>query len=164
MKKLRLGPLASLFLLTSLLLLSACTNGKRSYKVTTITYSKGLDTLFAQDKTTAFKKALQGATIEVTIQNDTLMTVEGLPTRSGLTLHRVKARKNSDLPKYTYRATDKDGNTLDISLSERGFKQFTLRTRALYLFPEKIGSNKLTLSSSDMRKWQATIEVKGEKQ
>lgn len=154
-------PLLPLF---CLFLLAACTNGERSYRITAVNYSKGLDTLFAKDKTDAFRNALQKATIEVTIADDTLMTVKGIPSMPELTLHRLKARKNSDMPKHTYRASDKDGYTLDISLSGRGFKDFTLKTRALYLFPEKIGADKLTLSPSDTRKWQATVEVKGEKE
>lgn len=153
-----------LLIFAGLSVLSGCTNGDRTYKVTSVNYSKGLDTLFAKEKTDAFRKALQNKTIEVSIKDDTLMIVKGLPTAESLTLHRVKVRKNSDLPKYTYRISDKDGNTLDISLSGRGFKNFTLKTRALYLFPEKIGTDKLTLSSSDTRKWQAGIEIKGEKQ
>lgn len=157
-------PVIGLLIFSGLSVFSSCTNGDRTYKVTSVNYSKGLDTLFAKDKTDAFKKALQNQTLEVSIKDDTLMIVKGLPTTESLTLHRVKVRKNSDMPKYTYRVSDKDGNTLDVSLSGRGFKNFTLKTRALYLFPEKIGANKLTLSSSDTRKWQASIEVKGEKQ
>lgn len=163
-KKIQLLPLVSLFTVSGSFLFSGCTNGERSYKITDVNYSKGLDTLFSKDKTTAFKKALQNATLNVTIQDDTLMIVKGLPIAPEMTLHRVKVRKKSDLPKYTYRISDKNGNTLDISLSGRGFKDFTLRTRALYLFPEKIGTNTLTLSPSDMRKWQASVEMKGEKQ
>lgn len=145
-------------------ILTACTNGERSYKITSVTYSRGLDTLFAKDKTEAFRNALQDATLDITIQDDTLMTVKGFPTITTLTLYRLKARKNSDMPKYTYRTSDKDGNTLDISLSGTGFRKLTLKTRALYAFHEKIGSDKLTLSTSDTRKWQATIEIEGEKQ
>lgn len=156
--------LPGLFIVAFGCFLMACTNGERSYKVTSVTYSKGLDTLFAKDKTEAFRKALQSTTLDVSIQDDTLMTVKGLPGFTTLTLHRLKARKNSDMPKYTYRAANKDGYTLDISLSGTGFKELTLRTRALYVFPEKIGADKLTLSASDTRKWQASIEVKGEKQ
>lgn len=155
---------AGLMLVASICVLPSCTNGERSYKVTSVTYSKGLDTLFAKDKTGSFRKALQNATLDITIQDDTLMTVKGFPTAATLTLHRLKARKNSDMPKYTYRTSDKDGNTLDISLSGTGFKELTLKTRALYAFQEKISPDKLNLSASDTRKWQASIEVKGEKQ
>lgn len=157
-------PIAGLLICSGLSIFSGCTNGDRTYKVTSISYSKGLDTLFAKDKTDAFKKALQNQILEVSIKDDTLMLVKGLPTAESLTLHRVKVRKNSELPKYTYRISDKDGYTLDVSLSGRGFKNFTLKTRALYLFPEKIGTDKLALSPSDTRKWQASIEIKGEKQ
>lgn len=144
-------------------LFAGCTNGTRSYKVTTVTYSKGLDTLFT-DKPAAFKKALQNATLEITIQDDTLMIVKGLPETPSLQLHRLKARKNSDMPKHTYRTSDKDGNALDISLSGTGFKDMTLKTRALYLFKDKIGTDKLTLSPADTRRWLATVEIKGEKE
>lgn len=155
--------LASLLVLLVAFSLCGCTNGNRSYKVTSVTYSKGIDTLFEQNKTTAFKNALLKTTLDITIQDDTLMLVKGFPMMPELKLHRIKARKNSDMPKYTYRISNQDGNTLDISLSGATFKELTIRTRALYLFPEKIGANKLALSSSDTRKWQATVEIKGEK-
>lgn len=162
-KKLHVLPHFLGLLFIGITVLCSCTNGKRSYKLTTVTYSKGLDTIFTTEKVQAFRKAIPNATLEITIQDDTLMIVKGLPTISSLTLYRVKARKNSDMPKHTYRASDKDGNTLDVSLSGNGFKDLTLRTRALYLFPEKIGTDKLTLSPADIRKWQATVEIKGEK-
>lgn len=163
MKYLTLTHLTSTVIVIAAYLLAGCTNGTRTYKVTAVNYSKGMDTLFA-GKPAAFKKALQHTTLEITIQDDTLMIVKGLPETPSLQLHRLKARKNSDMPKHTYRTSDKDGNALDISLSGTGFKDMTLRTRALYLFKGNISTDKLTLSPSDTRRWLATVEIKGEKE
>lgn len=162
-RKNKLFPVVLVIVLCLTGLFTSCTNGERSYRITGVTFSKGMDSLFNRRKMADFKRNVQAATLEISIQNDTLMIVRGLPGSTELQLHRLKARKNSDMPKHTYRLSDKDGNTLDVSLSGTGFKKLTIRTRALILFPEKIGTDKLTLSASDQRKWLSTVEMNGEK-
>ncbi len=139
--------------------LTACVNGERSYEITDITYSNGLDTLFSDGQAGKFKQQYTHSSVEITIKDDSVMTLKGLGFTPSLTLNKIAKRKEGKTPKNTYRAVDKQGNAFDVSLTGMNYGQLTIRTRGIYLFSKNLPTD----SANSSKRWLSTVEMKGKK-